>query len=136
MVNDHFFDRIKQLKLKTMATMNKKTRFKKFNNKIVEYREQGNVAFQLLVKSQKASQQVDVKELMPFQLTTVPTSIATADNLANTDKSKVFHYLTKDLDDADIPATPRKSHCHRRKRRISQATTGTSKLQGDLPQAV
>lgn len=84
--------------------MNKKTRLKKSNNKVVEYREQGNVAFQLLVKSQKAGQQVDVKELMKFQLTTVPTSIATADNfLAKTDKSKGFHYLTKDLDDADIP---------------------------------
>ena len=104
LVNNNFFDRIQQLKLKTMATVNKKTRLNKSNDKVVECREHGNVAFQLLVKSQKAGQQADVKELMKFQLTTVPTSIATADNfLAKTDKSKGFHYLTKDLDDADIP---------------------------------
>lgn len=106
MSNDHFFEPIKRLNLKTMASMNKSLRMKSTKKKIVEYKQQGNIAFQLLVKAQDAGVQLDLKELMAHQLTPVPYSIATADNfLAKTDKAKGFGYLTKDLEDATPPPT-------------------------------
>ena len=45
-----------------------------------------------------------MKELMSFQLTPVPCSLATADNfMAKTDKSTSFHLLTKGIENPDSP---------------------------------
>ena len=42
-----------------------------------------------------------IEELMQYPMSHVPCSIATADLfLARTDKSKGFHYIVKELDDA------------------------------------
>ena len=87
--NQHFFDKIPQMKLKTMASMNKKTKVKSSKNKLIEYKQQFNIAFQFLMHAHKASVQFDIQELMKYMLTPVPFSIATADNiLAKTDKAK------------------------------------------------
>lgn len=104
MANDHFFEPVKQLNLKTMASMSKTVHMKTTKKKVVEYKQQGNLAFQLLVKAQEAGVQLDLKQLMTHQLTPVPYSIATADNfLGKTDKAKGFIYLTKDMEDAALP---------------------------------
>ena len=77
------------MKLKTMASMNKKTKVKSSKNKLIEYKQQSNIAFQFLMHAHKASVQFDIQELMKYMLTPVPFSIATADNiLAKTDKAK------------------------------------------------
>ena len=87
-----------------MASMNKRVPVKTSQNKTVEYKQQGNLAFQLLVKSQAEDVNLDLKDLMSYQLTPVPYSIATADNfLAKTDKTKAFHHITKEVCDADVP---------------------------------
>ena len=63
-----------------MASMSKKVRVRTSQNKLMEYRQQSNIAFQLLIKSQKEGLPIDLKELVKFQLTPVPYSIATADS--------------------------------------------------------
>ncbi len=71
-----------------MANTSKKVKLRSTDNKVTEFKQQGNIAFQLLVKSQEGKLGLDLKELMSFQLTPVPCSLATADNfMAKTDKS-------------------------------------------------
>ena len=103
--NDNFFEPIKRLNLKTHGNMNKQMKVTTASNKVIQYKQQGNIAFQLFVKSQSQGLQLDLKELMTYPLTPVPFSIGTADGfLAKTDKSKSFQYLTKDCEDAPVPA--------------------------------
>lgn len=104
---EHFFEPVKRLKLKVMADTSKRVTLKSTQNKLTEYKHQGNVAFQLLVKSQEGDLNMDLKELMTYQLTPVPYSLGTADSyLAKTDKSAAFHYLTKTVEDAVPPPPP------------------------------
>jgi hypothetical protein len=57
-------------------------------------------AFQLLVRSQCNDLRIDLKDLLAYPLTPVPYSIATSDGLLNkADKSKGYHFLTKDVED-------------------------------------
>jgi len=103
--NDNFFEPINRLNLKTLGNMNKQLKVTTANNKVVQYKQQGNIAFQLFVKSQSQGLQLDLKELMTYPLTPVPFSIGTADGfLAKTDKSKSFQYLTKECEDSPVPA--------------------------------
>ena len=48
LAKDKFFEPIKRLNLKTLAAMSKSVKLTTSANKIVEYKQQGNVAFQLL----------------------------------------------------------------------------------------
>jgi hypothetical protein len=87
-----------------MADTARKVTLKSTQHKVTELKHQGNVAFQLLIKSQEGEEQLDLKELMQYQLTPVPYSIGTADNfLAMIDKSSALHYMTRDIEDAHIP---------------------------------
>ena len=75
------------MNLKTMEDMGKKVKVKSSKNKMVEYRQQGNIAMQLFVQSQRPDIQIDLGDLMQYPLTPVPFSICTADGcLAKTDK--------------------------------------------------
>jgi hypothetical protein len=86
--------------LKTLSELAKKTTIKSSQNKIIEYRQQSNIAFQLLVRSQCDDLRIDLKELPAYPLTPVPYSIATSDGFLNkTDKSKGYHFLTKDVEE-------------------------------------
>ncbi|KAG1683376.1 hypothetical protein GQR58_010026 [Nymphon striatum] len=99
-----FFEPIKRLKLKTFADMSKKVTVKTSSNREIEYRQQGNVAFQLLVLSQNQTEKLDMKELLRYPLMPVPSSIGTPDGfLLKTDKSKAFSHLTKGITDAVPP---------------------------------
>ena len=103
--NVYIFEPVKRLNLKTLGDMEKKLKITTTKNKVVQYKQQGNIAFQLFVKSQSQGLQLDIKELMTFPLTPVPYSIGTADGfLAKTDKSKCFNYLTKDCEDGPSPS--------------------------------
>ena len=99
-----FFEPVKRMNLMTLGDMSKKSKVKTTTNRVVQYKQQGNVAFQLLMKSQSQGVQLDLKELMTYLLTPVPYSIGTADVfLAKTDKSKALHHLTKGHEDAAVP---------------------------------
>jgi hypothetical protein len=98
--HEKFFDPIKRLNLKTLSELGKKTTIKSSQNKIIEYRHQSNIAFQLLVRSQCDDLRIYLKELLAYPLTPVPYNIATSDGfLSKTDKSKGYHFLTKDVED-------------------------------------
>jgi hypothetical protein len=60
--HEKFFDPIKRLNLNT-SELAKETTIKSFQNKIIEYRQQSNIAFQLLVGSQCDDLKIDLKEL-------------------------------------------------------------------------
>ena len=100
--NEDFFAPLTKQRLKTFADIGKKAIVKTSNNKTLEYKQQGNVAFKLLVKSQ--NHKLDLQELLRYPLMPVPSAIGTPDgHLLKTDKSKAFHRLVKDMDDADVP---------------------------------
>ena len=88
--------------------MGKASVVKTSSNREVQYKQQANVAFQLLVLSQKQSEKIDMRELMKYPLMPVPSSIGTPDGyLLKTDKSKGFTYLTKELDDLSCHQMPK-----------------------------
>jgi hypothetical protein len=81
--HEKFFDSIKRLNLKTLSELTKKTTIKSSQNKIIAYRQQSNIAFQLLVRSQCDDLKMNLKELLAYTLTPVPYSIATSDGFLN-----------------------------------------------------
>ena len=101
---DNFYEPVKRMNLMTMGSMSKSVLIKTGKNRMVEYKQQGNIAFQLLVKSQADDIRLELAHVMKYPLTPVPYSIATADGFfAKTDKSKGFHYLTKHIDSDELP---------------------------------
>lgn len=100
---EHFFEPLKKLKLKTMGNNKKTVKIPTIQNKIIEYRHQGNVFLQLLMKVQKEGI-ISVNEFMTYPLTPVPYSLATADGyFIKTDKAKGFQFLIRDLENDILP---------------------------------
>ena len=63
---------------------------------MIEYRQQGNLAFQILVQAQSLDEKENMKLLMSFPLTPVPLGIRTSCGmLFQRDKAKVMRYLLK-----------------------------------------
>ena len=103
-MKDHFFDPVKKMRLKTMGDSKKSVKLTTAKNKVIEYRQQGNIFLQLLIRSQEGMK-VEIEDLMKYPLTPIPYSLATADGFFNkTDKSKGFHYLIKDVENSPIPS--------------------------------
>ena len=64
---------------------------------IVQYRQQRDLAFMLLVKSQNLDESVDLDELMRYSFTPVPPSYGAADGFFNkTKKAALLHFFTDD----------------------------------------
>jgi hypothetical protein len=58
-----------------------------------------------VLKTQCDDLRIDLKELLAYPLTPVPYSIATLEGFLNkADKSKGYHFLTKDVE--DVPPLP------------------------------
>jgi hypothetical protein len=84
----YFFDKVPKLKLKSMAKTNKKVKLTSTQGQVIQYQEQGNASFQILVKSHLLSQPISIGELMTFCLTPVPHSLGTPDGyMAKTNKA-------------------------------------------------
>ena len=82
-----FYDRVLKLKLLTMERTNKRIKLTSSQGKMIQYREQGDIAFQLLVKSQLLEYPLSIAELMTYCITPVPHSLGTPDGyIAKTDK--------------------------------------------------
>ena len=62
-----------------MSELSKFVKLKTSKNKVVEYKQQSKIALQLLVKSQQQEAKLNMQHLLPYPLTTVQYSIATAD---------------------------------------------------------
>ena len=69
-------------------------RKKKKSKELVEYRQQGYIAMQMVVRSQTPELQIDLSDLMEYPLTPVPFSTGIPDGcFAKTDKSKGLQYV-------------------------------------------
>ena len=69
----------------------------------IQYQEQSNLAFLLLVKSQNLDEPLDLDELMKYCLMPVPPSLGTSDGyFCKTNKATVLHYLMQDISAEDI----------------------------------
>lgn len=67
---------------------------------LIQYQDQSNIAFTLLVKSQDQDEPLDLIELMHYELTPMPHSLATADGyFAKTNKATMLHALLDDATD-------------------------------------
>ena len=65
---------------------------------LIQYQEQSNLAFLLLVKYQGEGETLDLGELMKYCLMPVPPSLATPDGFfAKTNKAAILHYLLEDV---------------------------------------
>ena len=65
----NFFEPVKRLNLKTLAEMNKKVKVSTSKNKILQYKQQGNVAFQLFTKSGFENQLAGTHEVSTYACT-------------------------------------------------------------------
>ena len=72
---------------------------------LVQYQQQSNLAFLLLVKSQLLDEILDLDELMRYSLAPVPHSLGTPDGFfSKTNKAAMLHFLLEDtLDDVPYP---------------------------------
>ena len=90
----NFLEPIKKSKLKTFESVNKKVIVKKYDERLIEYKQQGNLAFQ--VQAQSLEEKVNMKLLMSFPLTPVLTGTGTSDRMfLKTDKAKRMRYLLR-----------------------------------------
>ena len=93
-----FFEPIRRQCLKTFADMGKTVVGKTTSNRELLYRQQSNIAFQ------EQPEKIQLKQLVKYPLMPVPSAIGTADGfLLKTNKAKGFEFLTKGIEDADIP---------------------------------
>ena len=72
-----------------METTNKSVKLTTSQGKIIQYREQSDLAFMLLVKSQLLDEPLSLDELVRYSLVLVPPVLGTADG--------VFSKTTKPL---------------------------------------
>lgn len=101
---DGVFDPVPHLNLKTMADMHKPVKLATSNKKSNEYKQQVNVAFQLLVRSQQLKGDIWPEKVADIPTHARPVQIGLADDiLTKTDKSKSNHYMAKSTQDSDLP---------------------------------
>ena len=75
-----FFELITKAKLKSMSSRNKSANLVTSSNKVVQYKQEGNAAFRLLMRLYNhPGARLDPQELMSYPLTPISYSIATAD---------------------------------------------------------
>ena len=100
-----FFDPIQKTKLLTMEANNKIVKLTSTQGKVIQYQEQSNIAFTLLVKSQLLEKPIDLEKLVCFPLTPVPHMLGTPDGFfAKTNKASMLHYLLEEfIEDVQIP---------------------------------
>ena len=105
-IEKDFFDRLPQSKLKTMEHTNKVVKLSTSKGNVIRYKEQGDLAFQILVKSQLLAEPISFEELMSYSLTPVPYCLGTPDGfMAKTNKVSAVHYVARDVQDSAYPSS-------------------------------
>ena len=100
----NFFDRVPRLKLKTMEKTNKQVKLTTSQGNVIKYQEQGDIAFQILIKSQQLSAPFSLEELMAYSITAIPHAIGTPDGfLFKTNKAALVNYLLRDAEPCQLP---------------------------------
>ena len=92
-----FYDPIPRQKLHTMERNNKSASPTSSQGKLVQYREQSDLAFKLLVKSQMMNESLDLEELMKYPLAAVCHCLGTPDGFfTKTNKASMLHFIMED----------------------------------------
>ena len=93
-----FFEPVKKLKLRTMEVTNKQVKLTTSEGKVVQYREQSDLAFTLLIKSQLIDNPISFDELMHYPLMSVPPVLGTPDGyFAKTNKAAPVHFIMEEF---------------------------------------
>ena len=100
-----FFEPITKAKLKSMSSRTKSAKLLTSSNKVVQYKQEGNAAFGLLVRLYNhLGTRLDLQKSMSYPLTPIPYSIAKADGFfAKTNKAKGMELIAKDVNDEPFP---------------------------------
>ena len=94
---EEFFDPVKRQKLATMEHVNKKAKLTTSQGKLIQYQEQSDLAFTLLVKSQVQENPIKLEELLTYSLAPVPHALGTPDGFfAKTNKATMLHFIMAD----------------------------------------
>ena len=94
-----FFDPITRQKLKTMKHDNRTVSLTTSQGKIIQYQEQSDLAFRLLVKSQLLNEPLDLDVLLTYSLSPVPHCLGTPDGFfSKTNKASMMHFLVDDIE--------------------------------------
>ena len=100
-----FFNTLKRQKLHSMEENNKKVSPTTSQGKLIQYQEQSNLAFKLLV-TQKTS--FNLNTLMGYSLSPVPHYLGTVDRFfAKTNKASMMHLMMEDQ--SELVAYPKDS---------------------------
>ena len=84
-----------------MADLKKPVKLKSSQNKVIMYKEQESIAFQLLVTAQNLKIKIGLQEAMGYQLTAVPYSLGSTDGLiSKTSRALGLQCLTRDKRDS------------------------------------
>ena len=71
---------------------------------LIQYQAQSNIAFMLLVKSQKQDEPLDLDELLTYSLMPVPPSLGTPDGFfSKTNKATILHHLLENATPDNLP---------------------------------
>ena len=90
------FDPVKRQKLHTMEAARKKVKLTTSQGKLVQFQEQSDVAFTLLLKSQVQENPLNLQELLTHSLVPMPLCLVTPDGFfEKTTKSSMLHFLMK-----------------------------------------
>ena len=103
-----FFDKLKRQKLRSIEDNNKKVSLTTSQGKLIQYQEQSNLAFKLLVKSQMQKTPLDLNTLMGYSLSPVPHCFGIADGFfVKTNKTSMMHFMIEDH--SELVAYPKDS---------------------------
>ena len=92
-----FIKKVPKLNPKTMVLANKLLKLTTSNGKAICLQEQGDIAFQFLVKSQSIPHPLSLTKLMAYQLGYVCQSLDIPDGLmAKTNKATLVHHLSNE----------------------------------------
>ena len=92
-----FFDTLKRQKLRSMEDNNKKVSLTTSQGKLIQYQEQINLAFKLLVKSQMEKASLNLDTLMGYSLSLVQHCLGTVDGFfAKSNKASMMHFTMED----------------------------------------
>ena len=87
-----------------MEAASKKTKLTTSQGKLVQFQEQSDLAFTLLVKSQMQENPVDLRELVGYSLALVPPCLGTMDGYyAKTNKAAALHILMEENTEVASP---------------------------------
>ena len=93
----HFFDPVTRQNLKSIKDANKTVSLTTSKGKLIQYQEQRDLVFKLLVRSQMLNAPIDLNVLISYSLSHVPHCLGTPDGFFfKTNKTSMLRFLMED----------------------------------------